>query len=248
MLPTRYVDRWKPTDDGGTIAKSRLVILGFKDPHVLQVERSAPTPTNEGFACTMQVIASNRWKARSSDIKNAFGQARKSNRTPPICGKQPPGGIPGYNLHPDQLLLARTEVYGLISGPSWLRQSLVADLEDLGYVRNKYDRCILSLPPHVPIGGKPHLSSGEGVHSNQVPKQSDTKRLLNQGSIMIEVDDILEAGEPRHDKLMQNFYAKYKYGKCKVIMDDPDGTRISGIGVRQNPKTFTFTYDMNQYA
>ena len=26
VLRTRYVDRWKPTDDGGVIAKSRIVI------------------------------------------------------------------------------------------------------------------------------------------------------------------------------------------------------------------------------
>ena len=49
VLPSRFVDRWKPQDDGGVSAKARLVILGFKDPHVLQLERSAPTPTNEGF-------------------------------------------------------------------------------------------------------------------------------------------------------------------------------------------------------
>ena len=59
VLPSRFVDRWKPTDDGGVKAKSRIVILGFKDPHVLQLQRSAPTPTNEAFTSTMQVMASN---------------------------------------------------------------------------------------------------------------------------------------------------------------------------------------------
>ena len=39
VLPSRFVDRWKAQDDGINIAKSRLVILGFKDPHVLQLER-----------------------------------------------------------------------------------------------------------------------------------------------------------------------------------------------------------------
>ena len=47
VLPTRWVDRYKATDEGGSIAKSRIVILGFMDPHVLQLERSAPTTTNE---------------------------------------------------------------------------------------------------------------------------------------------------------------------------------------------------------
>ena len=30
VLPSRFVDRWKPTDDGGVKTKSRIVILGFK--------------------------------------------------------------------------------------------------------------------------------------------------------------------------------------------------------------------------
>ena len=58
MLPSRFVDRWKPTDEGGTKAKRRIVILGFKDPHVLQLERSAPTPTKEAFTIVLQVLAS----------------------------------------------------------------------------------------------------------------------------------------------------------------------------------------------
>ena len=83
MLTSRFVDRWKPTDAGGVKAKRRIVIHGFKDPHVLQLERSAPTPTNEAFTTVMQTMASNRWEAWSSDISNAFGQAMKTNRRYP---------------------------------------------------------------------------------------------------------------------------------------------------------------------
>eukprot|EP00973_Karenia_brevis_P013689 1856686-Karenia_brevis.AAC.1 len=63
--------------------------------------------------------------------------------------------------------MAETEVYGLISGPSWLRQSLVADLENMGYVRNPYDKCIMTLP-------------------------SSNSSEINDGVVLIEVDDILE--------------------------------------------------------
>ena len=58
VLPSRWVERWKGTDDGSLKAKSRMVILGFKDPQVLQLERSAPTPTNEAFTSVMQYMAS----------------------------------------------------------------------------------------------------------------------------------------------------------------------------------------------
>jgi len=56
VLPSRFVEKWKRTDDGGTKAKSRLVILGFKNPHVLQLERSAPTPTHEAFTTVLQRV------------------------------------------------------------------------------------------------------------------------------------------------------------------------------------------------
>eukprot|EP00973_Karenia_brevis_P054360 7552378-Karenia_brevis.AAC.1 len=70
--------------------------------------------------------------------------------------------------------MAETEVYGLISGPSWLRQLLAADLEYMGYQRNPYDKRIMSLP-------------------------SKTNSKINEGIVLIEVDDILEGGpSPRH--------------------------------------------------
>ena len=47
----------------------------------------------------------------------------------------------------DILIELLAEVYGLISGPSWLRQSLVADFEAMGYRRNPYDKCLMTLPP-----------------------------------------------------------------------------------------------------
>eukprot|EP00973_Karenia_brevis_P091498 12407764-Karenia_brevis.AAC.1 len=53
VLPSRWVEQWKGTDEGGVNAKARLVALGFKDPHVLQSECSAPAPTNEAFTTTM---------------------------------------------------------------------------------------------------------------------------------------------------------------------------------------------------
>ena len=40
VIPSRFVDRWKASDEGGAKAKSRIVILGFQDPHVLQLVRT----------------------------------------------------------------------------------------------------------------------------------------------------------------------------------------------------------------
>eukprot|EP00973_Karenia_brevis_P055541 7722239-Karenia_brevis.AAC.1 len=78
----------------------------------MKLERSSPTPTNEAFTAIMQYLASTHFDT----ISNAFGQALKTRREQKLCCRSP----------------YETEVYGLISGPSWLRQALVADLESMG--------------------------------------------------------------------------------------------------------------------
>jgi hypothetical protein len=191
VLPSKWVERWKTTDEGGYKAKSRIVILGFKDPHVLQLERSAPTPTNEAFTVTMQNLASLKRAAWSSDIKNAFGQSRKTTRSQRLGAGLPSGLAEILGCDSRQVLSCETEVYGLISGPSWLRQSLVSDFEAMGYHRNPYDKCMMMLP------------------------SEDSNFVINEGVILIEVDDTLEGGSAIHRKRMEIFYDKYKCGKKK---------------------------------
>ena len=112
----------------------------------------------------------------------------------------------------------------MISGPSWLRQSLIVDFEDLGYVRNPYDRCILTLAP-------------QGVAKSSHGGASDHR---NVGIVLIEVDDILEGGTSEHRKAMESFYKRYKCGKRLNLFElGKTGTRISGIRVCQN-KDYSF--------
>ena len=70
-------------------------------------------------------------------------------------------------MGPSQLLLVETEIYGLASGPCWLRASLTVDLLAAGYVKNPYDKCLFTL------------------FSNE-----DT----SNGQVLIDVDDFIEGG------------------------------------------------------
>ena len=51
-------------------------------------------------------------------------------------------GVTHPSVGPGQLLLVETEIYGLVSGPIWLRASLTVDLSAAGYVKNPYDKCL----------------------------------------------------------------------------------------------------------
>ena len=127
IIPTNMLDKWKLQDDGSVAAKSRSVLVGWKDPMIYQLERAARTPTQEGFMVTLQWLASAKVTGRIADLTNAFGQARKTSRKNKLATKLPPG-VTHPKVGPGQLLRVETEIYGLVSGPSWLRASLTVDL------------------------------------------------------------------------------------------------------------------------
>ena len=136
IIPTNMLDKWKLQDDGSVAAKSRSVLVGWKDPMIYQLERAAPTPTQEGIMVTLQWLASAKVTGRIADLTNAFGQARKTSRKNKLATKLPPG-VTHPKVGPGQLLRVETEIYGLVSGPSWLRASLTVDLLAAGYKKNR---------------------------------------------------------------------------------------------------------------
>ena len=85
IIPTNMLDKWKLQDDGSVAAKSRSVLVGWKDPMIYHLERAAPTPTQEGIMVTLQWLASAKVTGRIADLTNAFGQARKTSRKNKTC-------------------------------------------------------------------------------------------------------------------------------------------------------------------
>ena len=117
---------------------------------IYQLERAAPTPTQEGIMETLEWLASAKVTGRTEDLTNAFEQARKTSRKNTLATKLPPG-VTSPKVGPRQLLRVETEIYGLVSGPSWLRASLTVDLLAAGYVKNPYYTCShCSLPMRHP--------------------------------------------------------------------------------------------------
>ena len=70
IIPTNMLDIWKLQDDGSVAAKSRSVLVGWKDPMIYQLERAAPTPTQEGIMVTLQWLASPKVTGRIADLTN----------------------------------------------------------------------------------------------------------------------------------------------------------------------------------
>ena len=91
IIPTNMLDKWKLQDDGSVAAKSGSVLVGWKDPMIYQLERAAPTPTQEVIMVTLQWLASAKVTGRTADLTNAFGQARKTSRKKQTCHKTATG-------------------------------------------------------------------------------------------------------------------------------------------------------------
>ena len=228
VLTSRYVDRWKPTEAFAVLPedfnanqpgvhraqvapKSRWCVVGWKDPQVFEIERAAPTPLSSSIYLFLQVSACRNWDVYAKDAKTAFLQARPTTRKQKLACTMPADEcFPGY--HKDQLILLLTEVYGLVSGPSWWRRSLLEVLvKEFRYRVSAYDKCVLSL---------------DGQADDEDPSKT-------QGLIVIEVDDILESGSARHRRNMQLLEQRLRFGKIVKLRDHPEGTAYAGRRIMQ---------------
>ena len=119
------------------------------------------------------------------------------------------------------MLLVETEIYGLVSGPSWLRASLTLDLLAAGYVKNPYDKCLFTL------------------FSNE-----DT----SEGQVLIDVDEFIKGGKEPHRQAMDRFYTKYRCGKSIDLLSvGQEGTLFAGRRVVQH-RDYRLTVSMGIYV
>ena len=214
------LDKWKLQDDGTVAAKSRSVLVGWKDPMIYQLERAAPTPTQEGIMLTLQWLVSAKVNGRMADLTNAFGQARKPSRKNKLATKLFLG-VTHPKVGPRQLLRVETEICALVSGPSWLRASLTVDLLAAGCIKNPYDKCLFTL-----------FSSDE----------------TSEGQLLLDVDDFIEGGKETHRQTMEGFCDEYRCGKAVDFMSaGQEGKRFAGTRVVQNPD-FRITVSMDEYV
>ena len=133
IIPTNMLDKWKLQDDGSVAVKSRSVLVGWKDPMIYQLERAAPTPTQEGIMVTLQWLASAKVTGRVADLTNAFGQARKTSRKNKLATKLPPG-VTHPKVGPGQLLrVENRNLWTCVGTKLGLMASLTVDFLAAGY-------------------------------------------------------------------------------------------------------------------
>ena len=129
IIPTRWVRTNKNDGIYGApfLAKSRLVVQGFKDKALGFYRRDAPTASATAESICLAVCTYKRFLLFAKDIKNAYFSGKNVGRE--IYLEQPRGGLPG--LQPRQLLKAKKAIYGFAEAARlfWLalRDHLLSD-------------------------------------------------------------------------------------------------------------------------
>ena len=250
IIPSRFHFRWKPIDQDGSItrvAKCRWIIVGFHDPDIMELERSAPTPQGSTIALVTNALCHLGYEAYQGDVKSAFTQSKRIDRE--LYVSQPREGLPG--LQQDQLLQLQTEIYGTVRGPSWWRETLVEQIKSLGYQESLYDPCLYILRSSQDQilrteRMQERLRANPWENGNWLTPEPTLQKELEfepvEGLLLVEVDDLYEGGSERHRSLMQEIQTKFRFGKHTSLMQ-PEGGTFDGMRMVQK-QDFSFFLSM----
>ena len=190
IVPTRWV-RTNKNDglvDEDFLAKSRLVVQGFKDRALGMYRRDAPTASSLAEAMVLLICAVYQFTLFGKDVKNGYFNGKDLQRL--VYLDQPRGGLPG--LKPGQLLVAKKAIYGFAEAARlfWLalREALISD----GWRESRLEPATFTLR----IEDKKPLLAIE----DQKPEASDEEQggpsTRLAGVLLSHVDDLEGGTEP----------------------------------------------------
>ena len=225
IMPSRFILTKKSQELGeGWKAKARWILLGHRDPDVLELERFSPTPATTTVYLVFQLISSLRYRLYIMDVTSAFGQSDPEVRKQgPLYASLPRSGIPDEE---DWVLIeVLTATYGLVNAPSAWRKTVVRVLLSLSYKESVFDPCLYYLP------------------YNQEEMVTEGQRGC-AGIVLLDVDDFAQGGNERHDRLMQQLRERFKFGKWRCLFQSHG--EYLGRTIRQD-ETFEVRVDMQRY-
>ena len=162
IVPTRWVrtDKHDGLVDKPFLAKSRLVVQGFKDKSLGYFRRDAPTASQTAESICLAVVAYLGFTLISKDVKNAYFSGKAVDRE--IYLEQPRGGL--GNLQHGQLLRARKAIYGFSEAARLFWLALKEHLESDGWVESRLEPALFFLRSQGQLKGVlvTHVDDVEG--------------------------------------------------------------------------------------
>ena len=188
-MNTRCARTWKLDDSkpSGRRAKVRLIIKGFTDPDLLDIESHSSSLTREGFMTVLQSVCSHGRKLQFGDVQQAFNTGDPIKRKQPLFVRMPPDGISGESCGVWVQLLKT--VNGLADGTREWRNCFFAAARGLGFETSVLEPCALFL-----------RSTQQKYH----------------GIVGVAVDDIAGGGDEVWEQAISKLKQRYTFGHWEV--------------------------------
>ena len=167
ILRSRVCFRWKPKGEGSFKPKARIVVAGFRDPHLPLLSRDSPVLSRAGLMCILQWASSNKVDLWNGDCQSAFLQGAPDDERPTNIFMKPPSdpvskqAVPEW-LRPDLLYRLSAPVYGQANAPRRWYIHVRKVLTSLGWTAHTLDPCLFLFIEKV--NGKDTVTAVLGLH------------------------------------------------------------------------------------
>ena len=147
ILRSRVCFRWKPRSEGGYKPKARIVVAGFKDPHLPLLSRDSPVLSRSGLHCILQWATTLKVPLHSGDCKSAFLQGAADEERPEAIFMRAPNdpislqAVTEWN-NPSLLYKLSAPVYGQANAPRRWYVHVARTLTGLGWSPHTLDPCL----------------------------------------------------------------------------------------------------------
>eukprot|EP00435_Cladocopium_sp_Y103_P048172 s436_g14.t1 len=195
ILGSRWVLTWKVCDvsAGGYKPKARLVVKGYMDPQVGEVQTDSPTLSRDARMVLLQTVSSMRWRLQNFDIRTAFLRGRSDGRE--LAMQPVPELKEMMGLSDNQVCLLEGNAYGRVDAPLLFYRELRKQLEKLGFEVHPLDNCLFLL------------------RNQQSPDELD-------GILGCHVDDGIGGGNQRYEAALEQLqkvlpFGSREYGKFR---------------------------------
>ena len=141
----RWARTWKPDDSkpSGRRAKARLIIKGFADPDLLNIESHSSALTREGFMTVFQSVCSHGHKLQFGYVQQDWMTGDLIKRNQPLFVRMPPDGIPGESREVWVQLFKK--VHGLSDDTRKWSNGFLATARGIGFETSVLEPCVLVL-------------------------------------------------------------------------------------------------------
>lgn len=145
VVHARWVLTWKKPEDGSLQrkAKARLVLKGFQDPDIMEMEKAAPTAGKTVKMLLLSLVPNLDWDVMCGDVRAAFLSGANFDRE--IIVKLPKDCGPLLGCSEETYMKMNKSAYGLCDAPLLWWQEADRRLRPLRLRRHKLDKCCYML-------------------------------------------------------------------------------------------------------